>query len=270
MMIRKTKISETKHKSRTNFHILIVVFSTSLVVMLSLLQGLVVVPNYELGRTGIRREGFPSKTKEGPSKSFGVSSTYDGLVVDIMSIGSKTRLNYQEAQRNTFATHKSVRFFFNITEADDSDPNCSDNFGPEDSYAVSKFCHAHRWKSEQFLMRYLKQPYARKRWLQNKASPHGWMCAQARPSHGLAKMIAHYRIMKETHGNAAVPDYLFVADDDTYVNMELFEQYMSTFDTNIPRAVAGCLVRSPINEVNFTIPFGGFGTIFSRGTYLTS
>jgi hypothetical protein len=61
------------------------------------------------------------------SKSSSHSFPKGGLVVDIMSIGSKTRLNYQEAQRSTFAKHMSVRFFFNITEDDDADVNCSRN-----------------------------------------------------------------------------------------------------------------------------------------------
>lgn len=197
-------------------------------------------------------------------------AAHDALVVDIMSIGSKTRIHYQETQRETFASHKSVRFFFNITELDDADPTCADNFGPDDSYAVSKFCHSRKWKPNQFLMRYLKNPYARTRWLKGKPSPHGWMCAQVRPSHGLAKVVAQYRAMEKTHGDKALPDYLIIADDDTYVNLELFEQYMSTFDTSIPRGVAGCMVRSPIREVNFTIPFGGFGMVFSKGKFIVS
>jgi hypothetical protein len=182
-----------------------------------------------------------------------------------MRIGSKTRLHYQEAQRNTFASHKSVRFFFNITEIDDADPTCADNFSPEDAYAVSDFCVSERWQPHQLLMRYMKRSYARPRWLKKKASPHGWMCAQGRPSHGLAKVVAQYRAMKKAHGDKALPDYLVIADDDTYINFELFEQYMSTFDTSAPRAIAGCMVRSPIMRVNFTFPFGGFGMAFSKG-----
>jgi hypothetical protein len=194
------------------------------------------------------------------------SAKNGGLVVDIMSIGSNTRIHYQQVQRETFGSHKSVRFFFNITELDDSDPTCADNFTPEDSYAVSEFCHSHRWRPHQFLLRYLRNPYARTRWLKNKASPNGWMCAQVRPSHGMAKVVAKYREMEQTHGEKALPDYLVIADDDTYVNIELFEQYMSTFDPSIPRSVAGCMVRSPIQQVNFTIPYGGFGMVFSKGT----
>ena len=193
------------------------------------------------------------------------ASEKQSLVIDIMSVGSKTRPHYQQAQMETFATHRSIRYFFNVTEVDDADPTCAENFGPEDAFAVSKFCHKHKWERSQFLMRYLRTPYARERWLKGKPSPHGWMCAQVRPSHGLGKVVDRYRELQRTLGDKALPDYLFIMDDDTYVNFELFEQYMSTFDTSTPRAVAGCMVRSPIMEVNFTIPFGGFGMIFSKG-----
>ena len=45
-----------------------------------------------------------------------------GLVLDFLSIGSLSRL---EAQRSTFGSHPSVRYFFNVTEDDDADPTCS-------------------------------------------------------------------------------------------------------------------------------------------------
>lgn len=192
-----------------------------------------------------------------------------GLVVDIMSVGSKTRLNYQEAQRKSFATHSSVRYFFNITEDEDADVNCSQTLRPSDTYAISKFCRPQRrskWGARHVLMRYLRTQYSRPEWLEKKASPNGWMCAQTRPTHGFGMVIAQYRAMIETYGDAAaLPDYLFIADDDTYVNMELLEQYMSNFDPGIPRAMAGCLVRTPSQKLNFSFPFGGLGTILSKG-----
>jgi hypothetical protein len=194
----------------------------------------------------------------------------DGLVVDIMSVGSKTRLDYQKAQQKTFAMHTSVRFFFNITEDDDADRNCSNTLLPSDTYAIAKFCRPQRrskWGSHHVLMRYMRTRYSRPEWLEKKPSPNGWMCAQTRPTHGFAKVLAQYRAMKETYGDAALPDYLIIADDDTYVNMELFAQYMSNFDPVIPRAIAGCLVRTQSTKLNFSFPYGGYGTIFSRGKY---
>jgi hypothetical protein len=42
--------------------------------------------------------------------------------VDILSVGSNLRLDYLQAQQNTFARHVSVRNFFNATEDTDADP----------------------------------------------------------------------------------------------------------------------------------------------------
>ena len=42
--------------------------------------------------------------------------------VDILSVGSNLRLEYLQAQRNTFTRHVSVRHFFNATEDGDADP----------------------------------------------------------------------------------------------------------------------------------------------------
>lgn len=196
-------------------------------------------------------------------------SEHDGLVIDVMSVGSKRRSTYQDAQRNSFAKHRAVRFFFNITEDDDAETNCSETLRREDTLSISKFCRSvrgrdSRWGSQQLLMRHLENFYATVPWL--KRHHPGWMCAQTRPSNGFAKVIAQYRAMKETHGDTVLPDYLFICDDDTYVNMNVVEHYMSAFDSKIPRAIAGCLYRSeqPV-ELEFSFPHGGFGTIFSKG-----
>jgi hypothetical protein len=265
MNLTKNEQAKTKVKVKVT-HIMAFLVAVCLLYMFVVLQTQSVAPAADEKRNEAPMMKMRQATQTGALRP---SAKNGGLVVDIMSIGSNTRIHYQHVQRETFGSHKSVRFFFNITELDDSDPTCADNFTPEDSYAVSKFCHSRKWQPHQFLMRYLRNPYARARWLKGKAAPHGWMCAQVRPSHGLAKVVAKYREMEHTHGDKALPDYLVIADDDTYINIELFEQYMSTFDTSIPRGVAGCMVRSPVREVNFTIPFGGFGMVFSKGTFFS-
>jgi hypothetical protein len=211
------------------------------------------------------------RTVTEPSKSPIKRTQNGGLVVDIMSVGSKTRLDYQETQRNTFAKHKSVRFFFNITEDDDADLNCSISLVANDSYAIANFCRppldgsSSRWGKHHRLMRFMEIYYELPSDLEKKTYPSGWICAQARPTHGFGKVVARYRAMKDTYGDAALPDYLLIADDDTYVNMDLFVEYMSNFDGGVPRAIAGCLIRTPSEELNFSFPYGGYGTIFSKG-----
>jgi hypothetical protein len=54
-------------------------------------------------------------------------------------------------------------------------------------------------------------------------------------------------------------------DDDTYYNMNLFVEAFGKVNSSEPLATAGCRVRSPIKQVNFTFPFGGFGLILSKG-----
>ena len=53
-------------------------------------------------------------------------------------------------------------------------------------------------------------------------------------------------------------------DDDTYYDMDLFVKKFQAMDSSIDIFYAGCLVRWPVHEVNFTFPYGGFGSIFSR------
>ena len=116
-------------------------------------------------------------------------------------------------------------------------------------------------------MQIMQSKYIRPIRLKQKGSASGWMCAQARPTHGFAKVVAQYRAMKSTHGDRALTDYLLIADDDTYVNMELVGEYLSNFDNGVPRAIAGCLLRTPSQQLNFSFPYGGYGTILSKGTY---
>ena len=44
------------------------------------------------------------------------------FIVDILSVASISQLDLLNAQQKTFASHVSVRNFFNATEDDDADP----------------------------------------------------------------------------------------------------------------------------------------------------
>jgi hypothetical protein len=119
------------------------------------------------------------------------------LIIDIVSIGSKMRLDFQQAQAATFGRHSSVRYFFNITEDDDADPTCSDRLSNEDAYAISSFCKRRRYTDRQLLMKFWRNQYGRKEWLAKKAAPAGWMCAQTRPTHGLHTAVTKYRSLMQ-------------------------------------------------------------------------
>lgn len=190
-----------------------------------------------------------------------IQQEYTGLTFDILSIGSNTRPDFLHAQRHSFGSHKAVRHFFDATEVDDLDPNCSTSLSMDDVKAISKFCSTKRWKAHQFLMLNQRSSYASAAWLSKKTHPAGWMCAQKRPSFGFGKVVDFYRTHPE------LPDYLIIMDDDTYYNIDHVEAFMTTnmMDPSIAYAIAGCMVRSRVREVNFTFPFGGYGMIFSRG-----
>lgn len=183
------------------------------------------------------------------------------LVIDIVSIGSQSRPQYQDAQELTFGSHVTVRNFFRITEADDLETSCHSNLTLDDVVGITRFC---RRRSRQIVKKHfhlssMRRNYATGRWLEKKKNPVGWMCAQKRPADGFR------RVLKMYENTTTIPDYLFVMDDDTYVNMANVTNFLpGNYPADQALAVAGCMIRSDLVKHNFTIPFGGFGMIFTR------
>ena len=215
-------------------------------------RGIVVTP-YDPMTSGLR---FEVPINSVPEKRRSVSA---GPSFDLISIGSKTRLDYQDAQQRTFGSHVSVRNFFRITEDHDDEPTCDQNLTAGDLNRISVFCRNQKWPNS-FLMRYKTKAFAPPKWLQKKANPVGWMCAQKRPIYGLALVVQRYR-----ENNEPLPDYIVIMDDDTYYNMELVSRFLGQSNNNTFVAIAGCLLRYRVHEINFTFPFGGFGMIYGKG-----
>ena len=189
-------------------------------------------------------------------------------VVDILSIGSKRRLELLKAQQQSFGSHISVRHFFNATEDDDADPHCEETLSEDNVFEVGKFCKRKPWDPEaQSFMRHMKNRFANIAWLKRKENAPGWMCAQRRPVHGLYKALQFFRTNDERNSNNNLPDYLILMDDDTYYNIDAaLEDLVQDTTPDIPLVTAGCLVREPIHEFNFTFGFGGFGIIFNKAS----
>jgi hypothetical protein len=179
-------------------------------------------------------------------------------VFDIVSVGTIIRPDYQDAQQKSFGSHPSVRHFFRITEDDDMDQACHQNLTNEEAYSIARYCRSKQWDKHQSLLQHLKNHFAVPSWLKEKANPAGWICAQRRLVHGFFKAIQSYQTKKGT-----LPDYLVIMDDDTYYNMELVSTFLNT--TRQPLSIAGCLVRHPMYQFNFTFPFGGWGLIYNQG-----
>jgi hypothetical protein len=217
-------------------------------------------------------------------------------VVDVMSTGSQTRLDFLDGQVNSWASHSYVRHFWGFSELDDVDPNCSATIGKtNDHFRMCK--RVIPKKSDSVLMKYFQMAYGGG----TRSKPGGWHCAQTRFGQALGRVGAEYRKRirqyydDENHPpgslsaiSSILPDYLFLVDDDTYVNVEIIANQIkselagvtttnnnnqnimmvptTTPTTMYPRAYAGC--ASFDSRVNITVPIGGFAVFLTRGSVL--
>jgi hypothetical protein len=193
-------------------------------------------------------------------------------VVDILSIGSKTRPTLQTAQRVTFGSHASVRHFIAVDEDDDADPQCATHLTTQQVYQISRYCRAQPRLdiiTTGTVAKYMRHKFAGRRWLKKKKSSVGWLCAQRRPLHGLYKAFRqHYTSLgsNTNNNNSALCDLLVVLDDDTYWNMDVMHSMYQDdhHQSKLPLVRAGCLIREPIHQFNFTFPYGGFGLVLNK------
>jgi len=197
--------------------------------------------------------------------------------IDIVSIGSKTKYEFQRAQHATFGSHPFVRFFFNITEDDDVEQDCSTRLQWTDALQISDFCRGRRKdiKEKYNLLHNIKGWFQIPHKLRRRADKKGvagWLCAQKRPMAGLWKAVQKYRETSQD-GQLNLPDYLMIMDDDTYYNMNSVveglreheqQEQLSVYELK-PFVVAGCIIRFPPRPWQWSIPYGGWGTIFSKG-----
>ncbi|GAX19467.1 hypothetical protein FisN_19Hh041 [Fistulifera solaris] len=194
-------------------------------------------------------------------------SSVPNLTIDILSIGSLSRPDLLQAQRETMGRY--VRSFTGVTEADDhSEPQCS--ISRHDAKAIAEHCQFNRHHvpklspkdrepfSELYFWRRMYADW--NTFLSKRDNPGGWLCAQKRANDGL--QIVLQQMMQTT-----LPDYLLLVDDDTFVDMPQLTHYLQTIHLNSsePLVMAGCLMRS---LTSFTIPFGGFGTVLSKGSLM--
>lgn len=199
--------------------------------------------------------------------------------VDVLSISSISRPQYAATQNKTWASHSAVRNFITVTENDDPDPLCYSNFNLEEAQSYAMKCKKKRgsentWPEKNTFTDLFTTQFARPEWLAKKSNAGAWLCAQRRVAAGLAKLGKLYRSKKMEE----IPDFLIVSDDDMYLNMHLFEQQilLQQNDTkgeikedgadHSAKVYAGCLVVSAPAQIHqFTFPYGGWGTFFSRG-----
>ena len=139
-----------------------------------------VVSNVSGAKTTNTTGRVTTRTRKIPSNS--------QMVIDLLGIGSNERPQLLEAQRESFGSHKSVRYFFNATEDDDDDPLCSAQLPQDQAWRICHYCSYTKKRYDPIqneFLQYTRNYFAKKNWLRKKANPVGWMCAQRRPLHGL-------------------------------------------------------------------------------------
>lgn len=181
------------------------------------------------------------------------------IIFDILSISSKNQLELLKLQKQVFEKQAEVRNFFYVTEDDDTDPTCHKNLTWSDVINISKFCRKRKHLNITKFERTLKGNFAYIKWLEKKKNPIGWICAQKRPIVGLKKVFESYKNHSEK-----LPDYLIIVDDDTYINLKAIKIDLQALDAKNSRYLAGCMSRFPLHEINFTFPYGGFGSFLSK------
>jgi hypothetical protein len=174
----------------------------------------------------------------------------DDFVVDVVSVGSVTKPEYQNAQERTIRKHSTVRNFFRITELNDTDRACSTDLTMEQLHKVVSFC------KRPFTDQSVESSLIR-RLVYHPKNHGGWMCAQKRPIDGLYLALQKYK-------TEIPPTYLFIIDDDSYFNMDSIVHTLQTNHTQQePNIITGCPYNYP-QKAHFVFPYGGFATLLSQ------
>jgi hypothetical protein len=176
--------------------------------------------------------------------------------IDIVSMGSNTRPEYLEMQRQTFGLHESVRAFYPVTEANDTDASCSRSNGltSDGVLDVIQFCNRTDTQTEtnnpnSALSELMKRLFKPRR-------ESGWLCAQKRPVEALSQLLFKYKAGLE------IPQYVILTDDDTFLpNMESLNHLLrEEYPPNVPFVLGACFIYAK----DYSVPFGGFGSMFTR------
>jgi len=181
------------------------------------------------------------------------------LVVDVVSIGSKTRSDYLTAQAETWASHVSIRYFWGFTELQDFDGDCT-SMTTEELEDHVHTCQS-SFSSQPKINKYVAKYYGIVEMGRERRRDIGWICAQRRIGRALGWIHSKYH-----DEGAGIPDLLIIADDDTFLDMTKVQTYMKTnmeHNKGEPLARAGCLFGKR-GGTPWPIPYGGFGTFLNK------
>ena len=166
---------------------------------------------------------------------------YSGLITDIVSLGSVTRMDYLTAQIKTWASHRSVRHYWGFSELQDYDPECS-AMSEEARSAAVKTCMATDAFRDPMIKGFLQNYYGLSEGNRVRSGDAGWVCAQRRAGRALGWLHSQYSEEK-----IDIPEFLLVVDDDTYIDlvdvMSYLKQEAKKTDLTRAFARAGCVFQ---------------------------
>jgi hypothetical protein len=204
-------------------------------------------------------------------------------IIDVISIGSVTRMGLMEVQRRTWASatryqsRPILRHFWAIHEDnvdpddDDDDTTCYNDLTVEDVMNISNWCRDRYMHNH--TKRYLQVKYnstagsirsSRHYKMTDTLQPSSWVMSQwikhfgynkwlAKKSNPVGWLCAQKRFAKglaavlkqyQRGGEYSIPDYVLLVDDDTYVNVDLLLQNeLKDRNPMEPYVGAGCRVR---------------------------
>mmetsp|Transcript_8124 Transcript_8124/g.13457 ORF Transcript_8124/g.13457 Transcript_8124/m.13457 type:complete len:479 (-) Transcript_8124:113-1549(-) len=203
----------------------------------------------------LKGKPFKPQLDERPSERASAA----GVVIDAVSIGSQFNVAQMEGQAASWGSHWSMRYLFGTTEQDDAHPTCHLNLTDRQFMGISDRCQT-KVQYGYNRLRGIRSHYPREKWIAEQGKTKGWLCAQQRFAHAVGKVGRFYR----REGVKSLPDFFFIQDDDTWYGMNKLLKFFSTHNQSRPYTTAGCTVRWPIQLVNFTFPWGGFGTMMNR------
>jgi Glycosyltransferase 61 len=173
--------------------------------------------------------------------------------IDIVSVGSLSRIVNHNTQTQTFGSHRFVRHFYPITEQNDTDQSCISELTSDLYQNIISSCRTVNGQSvtsKQFRTQLFRP-------MNNSTE---WLCEQKRPIDGLHIALENYK------NGASIPDYLMLIGDDTYLNMDaLVKKFQESYPPDDNHLVAGCTYLG-VEESHFVYPIGGMGSILTRAT----
>lgn len=198
----------------------------------------------------MRKWGLPYNGQEQEQEPSYSSS----LLLDTLSIGTQQNLALLQAQIKTWASHKSIRYYFAATELDDADPTCYKTLSASTIDDILTTCKKNLpiRKDDNETPATLGEGTTYH--MAGTRIPPGWICAQQRFAIALEKLGSFYK--QQLKLNHSLPDFVLMQDDDSYYNMVHIEEFLHTLDPDVPLAEAPCLIQNS-EKRKWSFPWGG-------------